>query len=100
MSAIGFDIAVDAFQKIAEEAFIDSEWGRSAGADFGSPLWQQLESEGIPKPEAFLSGRVVSSERCRNPVTGQEFHALALQTEAGTLDVVADLDTAPRRPAV
>jgi hypothetical protein len=52
----------------------------------------------MPQPEAFLSGRVESAERQENPATGQEFLALLLRTESGTVDAVCDLDVSPRRP--
>jgi hypothetical protein len=81
-----------------ESGFVDSESGQAYGAQMGSSVWVHAERDGLPQPEAFLSGIVVSSERRKNPETGQDFHALLLRTDAGTVDVVADLETSPRRP--
>jgi len=82
-----------------ELAFVESEWGQKIGAQSATETWQQLEVDGLPQPEVFLSGWVGASETLINPVTEQQFHALTLRTEAGTIDVVCDLQTAPRRPA-
>jgi len=83
-----------------ETAFVESEWGRRIGAQSATETWQQVEIDGLPQPEVFLSGKVIASEAQVNPATGQEFQTLVLRTEAGTIDVVSDLATSPRRPAV
>ena len=83
-----------------ETTFVESENGQFYGAEYGTTVWIHAEQEGLPQPEVFLSGSVVASERRQNPITGQEFHTLLLQTDAGTIDVVADLETSPRRPMV
>jgi hypothetical protein len=83
-----------------EGSFLESEWAQLHESRQGAPVWHQVEVDGRPSSEAAVSGTVVASERCRNPVTGQEFHALVLQVDGGTIDVVADLETAPRRPVV
>lgn len=83
-----------------EMAFVESEWGRKIGAQTATETWQQAEIDGLPQPEVFLSGKVVASEGLVNPETGQLFHALLLRTEAGTIDVVVDPETCPRRPVV
>lgn len=84
----------------SERAFVESEWGRQIGAQSATETWQQVEIDGLPQPEVFLSGKVIASEAQVNPATDQVFHTLVLRTEAGTIDVVADFQTAPRRPAV
>jgi hypothetical protein len=83
-----------------ESAYIRSEWGQYYQAEPGVTTWQTVENEGMPQPQAFLTGFVTASECRRNPVTGQEFHTLGLQTSAGSIDVVADMATVARRPVV
>ena len=83
-----------------ETAFVDSESGRYYGAEIGSTVWAHATVEDLPQPDAFLSGTVEQSERRENQVTGEPFHTLVVRTTAGTLDVVADLQTLPRRPVV
>ena len=83
-----------------ETAFVESEWGQTIGAQTATETWQQVEIEGLPQPDVFLSGKVIASEGHVNPATGQQFQTLVLRTQAGTIDVVADLQTSPRRPAL
>jgi hypothetical protein len=83
-----------------ETAFVESESGQYYAAEIGSSVWCHAERDGLPQPEVYLSGFVVDSEWRANPVTGLGFHALVLRTDAGTIDVVADLETSPRRPVV
>ncbi len=83
-----------------EAAYVTSEWGQYYGAVPGSTTWLQADEDGLPQPDVFLTGHVAASERIANPATGQEFHTVVLRTDAGTIDVVADLETAPRRPVV
>jgi len=83
-----------------EAAYIESQWGQYYYAEPGVTTWQHVENEGMPQPDVFLTGIVTASECRKNPITGQEFHTLALQTSAGSLDVVADMATVTRRPAV
>lgn len=76
---------------------------RSAGrSDVGGgrSVWIYEEEEGLPQPEAFLSGTVLKSERRVNPTTEQEFYWMLLQTDAGTVDMVCDTNAVPRRPVV
>ena len=97
LQVAAFTASLESFP--TETAFMESELGQAFQAEDGSRPWQQSEDEGLPRPEAFIVGQVASCELRANPITGQEFYALLVRTESGSIDVVSDLETSPRRPA-
>ena len=81
-----------------ESGYLTSELGQHYSAQQGVGAWVHVENEGLPQPEVYVTGRVTASDRKINNSTGQVFHSMVVQTDAGTIDVVADLEVSPRRP--
>lgn len=77
--------------KFAPESFFDSGLFSSSGEAGGQAVFHDPGDKDFNAPSrAFFTGRVLSSERRKNAVTGQFFHKTLVKTVGGTIDVVAD----------
>lgn len=53
-----------------------------------------------PRPEAMIAGKVLAAEEIKNPITGDPFWHLEVETFGGCVDVVADPELIEGTPAV
>lgn len=79
--------------KFTPESIFASGLFSSAGdATGGQAVFHDPSAENFDAPSrAFLTGRVLESEKRKNDVTGQEFCTALIKTLGGTVDLVADI---------
>lgn len=75
--------------KFAPESFFAS--GLFSVTDQNGTVFHDPSEDEFDAPSrAFFTGRVLSAEKRRNTVTGQNFHTALVRTLGGSIDVVAD----------
>lgn len=85
----------EAFDAAQEQGF---KWAPEAFMPMG--LFGPDGEDVPPRAEALLSGHVRQAELRTNPVTGEPFHCLSVQTLGGVVDVVADPSVVDGAPVV
>ena len=77
--------------KFAPESLFASGLFTHGAGNEGSMVFHDPNAEDFDAPaHAFLTGRVLSSAKRQNSVTGQTFYTTLIKTLGGTIDLVAD----------
>lgn len=82
-----------------EEAFLASQ-NDEVKLDAKSLVPTGAFNEEGPRPEAMISGKILVVEELKNPMTGDAFWHLEVETFGGCVDVVADPELVEGTPAV